>query len=90
MQDIWDIIRHPHNLMKHYSWGFVCISATILVGQIIIVNVFGEMFGVAAINTSDWLWLLLFTSPILVIGELFRLISLLKKRMIINKPQIRK
>lgn len=74
VQDIADILRHPHNLGKHYSSGFLGIVLVILVGQILITNVFGEMFGVEALSLNDWLWLLLASSPILILADLYRLI----------------
>ena len=74
LRDMADTIRHPRNFSKHYSKGFVLILFVVLFGQVLIVNVFGEMFAVAPLSVSDWLWLLLLTSPILLIGELIRAI----------------
>ena len=79
-QDLWDVVRHPRNFTKHYSTGFVLILAAIFVGQILIVNVAGEMFGVAALSPADWLLLLLFTCPILLLGEAARTIRILYQR----------
>lgn len=73
MQDIVDIIRNPAHFTKHYSIGFLMIVFIILLGQIIIVNVFGEMFGVSALSFNDWLWILIYTSPILIFGEMMRI-----------------
>ena len=46
----------------------------ILVGQFLITNVFGKMFGVEALSATDWLLLVAVTSPVLLIGEVFRLL----------------
>lgn len=75
-RDIIDIVRRPSDMWKHYSTGFIMIVFVIFMGQILIVNVFGEMFGVSALTLSDWLWLLLFTCPILLFGEAVRSVSL--------------
>ncbi len=70
--DLWQIIRHPSSASQYYSLGFVGIVLAILFGQVLIVNVFGEMFSVSGLSLNDWLWLALITSPILVIGEVQR------------------
>lgn len=74
VQDIVDIIRHPQSLSKHYSTGFIGIIFVIFIGQILITNVFGEMFGVEALSINDWMLLILVSCPVLVIGDLYRLI----------------
>lgn len=74
VQDLIDAVRRPKSISQHYSWGFLLIALVIIVGQVLIVNVFGEMFGVSELSASDWLWLLLFTCPILIIGDVVRLI----------------
>lgn len=74
LQDVIDSIRHREHFGTHYSIGFVVILVVILVGQILLVNVFGEVVGVAALSWNDWLWLLILTSPILLVGDMARLI----------------
>lgn len=56
------------------SKGFLSIAFVILVGQIFIVTIGGKMFSVVPISTTDWLLLILGTSPVLILGELSRLI----------------
>ncbi len=56
------------------SKGFLLIAFVILVGQILIVSLGGQMFSVVPISVSDWFLLLLCTSPVLILGELKRLI----------------
>ena len=73
LQDTFEVSRHPQFFGEHYSFGFVVIVLIIVIGQFLIVNVFGEMFGVSALTWHDWLWVILLTSPVLIIGELLRL-----------------
>lgn len=75
IEDILDVIRHPSSLNRHYSSGFITIIFVILVGQIIITNIFGEMFGVEALSLKDWLLLFVTTSPVLLIGDTLRLLK---------------
>lgn len=79
LQDLLDAIRDPKSLAKHYSTGFVLILVVILGGQILIVNLFGMLFGVSSLSLDDWLGLILLTCPILVVGDVARLISSLRK-----------
>ena len=74
MQDLGDMICHPTSISKHYSAGFLSIIVVILAGQILITNVFGEMFGVEALSFNDWMWLIAVTCPVLVIGDIYRFI----------------
>lgn len=77
LQDLFDAVRHPASIAVHYSSGFILIALMIIVGQVFIVNIFGEMFGVSALTGNDWLWLVLLTSPMLLLGEVFRLTNLM-------------
>lgn len=54
--------------------GFVLIALVILVGQLFIVNFGGEMFSVTPLTWKDWLLTFVLTSPVLLIGELVRVI----------------
>lgn len=73
-EDIFDIIRHPSSISQHYSTGFIGILFVIFIGQILITNVFGEMFGVEALSFNDWMLLILVSCPVLVLGDLYRLV----------------
>ena len=55
--------------------GFMLITAVIFVGQIIIVEVGGRMFNVTHLNITDWITIILCTSPVLIIGELLRILK---------------
>ena len=72
LQDIMDVVRKPYNFSMHYSVGFIMIVFIIIFGQVLIVNIFGEMFGVSALSLDDWLWMLIYTCPILILGEITR------------------
>lgn len=54
--------------------GFVLIALVILVGQLFIVNFGGEMFSVTPLMWKDWLLTFVLTSPVLLIGELVRVV----------------
>ena len=61
--------------------GFLAISLLILLGQIAIVNIGGEMFSVQGISLFDWTAIILASSLVLWIGEAVRLV----KRIIKNQ-----
>ncbi len=55
--------------------GFIGISLLIFLGQIFIVTCGGEMFNVEPLKFIDWCIIIVATSPVLIIGELMRLIK---------------
>ncbi len=55
--------------------GFVGISLLIVLGQIGIVSVGGGFFSVCPIRWSDWLIIILCTSPVLWIGDIWRFVK---------------
>ena len=75
MLDIVDLVRNPKAVKESYSLYFVLITAVILIGQIIIVNFAGELFGVAPLTLSDWGWIVVITSPVLLVPDVVRLIK---------------
>ena len=75
IEDLVDMFRLPSSIGKRYSTGFVSILIVILVGQILIVNVFGGMFGVEPLSLKDWLLLIAVTSPVLLVEDLFRVLK---------------
>lgn len=52
--------------------GFLFVLFIVLVGQVLIVQLGGEMFHVLPLSAAEWGWIVLFTSPVLLIGELYR------------------
>lgn len=54
--------------------GFLSIAAVIAVGQWLIVTYGGQAFSVVPLRASDWLIIIAATSPVLLVGEIYRLI----------------
>lgn len=54
---------------------FILIALVISVGQILIVSVGGPFFGVTPLSLFDWLIIIVATSAVLWVGELWRLIK---------------
>jgi Ca2+-transporting ATPase len=80
VQDVVDLFRSPANVRQSYSQGFVLIAFVILLGQIAIVTFAGDIFHVSALSVADWLWILLLTSPVLVIPDVVRYIENIVKK----------
>ena len=80
IRDIVDIFRNPDAVRSSFSSGFISISLVIVLGQILIVTFAGAMFNVSRLSPADWGWILLMTSPVLVAGEILRLVKSLKVR----------
>ena len=55
--------------------GFLAIAAVILFGQILIVEIGGQMFNVTHLHLLDWIIIICSTSLVLWIGELVRLLK---------------
>ena len=55
--------------------GFGLALFVIVAGQLLIVNFGGEMFNVQAMNINDWLYIVLGTMPVFIIGEAMRAIK---------------
>ena len=54
------------------NWKFIAIALFVLVVTILIVQVGGKVFSTHPLSASAWLWIILLTSPILLIRELAR------------------
>ena len=59
-----------HNLKGSSVFLFVLVS--VLVGQWLIVTYGGKMFRTVPLSLTQWLWIIVGTSPVLIIGELYR------------------
>ena len=57
------------------STSFLAVAAVILVGQILIVTVGGQMFNVVPLSLADWGYIIASTSVIFWLGELYRAIK---------------
>ena len=78
--DLVDAARKKRPLKESYSAGFFWISMVIIIGQIIIVTFAGKMFGVAPLGLTDWLLIMLITSPVLFIADVFRTVQCLIRK----------
>ena len=52
--------------------AFLLIAAAILVGQIVLVQLGGDVFRTVPLGALEWLAIIAGTSPVLILGELFR------------------
>jgi Ca2+-transporting ATPase len=57
------------------SPGFIISAVIILVGQIVIVQTGGEVFRTVPLSMKDWIVVIMGTSVVLWIGELYRLLK---------------
>lgn len=73
--DIVDLFRNPQRVKESYNRYFLLILAVILGGQVAIVTFAGELFSVSPLSLGDWVWIMLLTSPVLVIPDIVRLVS---------------
>lgn len=60
--------KYAFNNMRD-SKVFWAVAAVIFVGQIAIVQLCPMLFGCAPLTLSDWLWVILGTSPVFILGQ---------------------
>ena len=72
--------RKDGQSVKSFSKGFWLIASVIVLGQILIVTFAGPVFNVSRLSAGDWGWILLLTSPVLVVADLVRTISVMIRR----------
>ena len=77
--DIADAIRKKRPLKESFSPGFFWISLVIVLGQVIIVTFAGKMFSVDPLTIKDWILIMLITSPVLLVADIFRTVRQLIK-----------
>lgn len=80
IQDAVELFTNPKAVKETYSAGFLWIVLAILVGQILIVTYGGTMFNVAPLSLADWGWILLITSPVLLVADIVRFVWNVVKR----------
>lgn len=78
--DIVSVCRGQRSWGDVFSMSFILIAFLILIGQCLIVNCFGMFFHVSPLSGEDWVVLILFTSPVLWVGEIIRVIRIYRKR----------
>lgn len=74
VQDVMELFTNPKAVKESYSAGFLWIVFAILIGQILIVTYAGTMFNVEPLSLADWGWILLLTSPVLLVPDFVRFI----------------
>ena len=72
LQDLFELFVHPQKVIETYSKGFLLIDVVILLGQVLIVNGVGELFSVSPLPAKDWIYILIGTSPILIVPDIIR------------------
>ena len=74
LQDILDFFFNRRRFKESVCPGCLLVAGIILIGQFLIVNCFGAFFEVSPLQLSDWGWILLCTSPVLILPDLFRFV----------------
>lgn len=74
LRDIASLFTDRKALRESFSSYFILIALVILLGQVVIVTFAGELFNVAPLTFADWGWIILITSPVLIIPEIVRLV----------------
>ena len=74
LQDVLDFFFNRERFKASACYGCLLVAGIILAGQFLIVNCFGAFFEVSPLPLADWGWILLCTSPVLIIPDLYRFI----------------
>ncbi len=74
LQDILDFFFDRKRFKASACYGCLLVAGIILAGQFLIVNCFGAFFEVSSLPLVDWGWILLCTSPVLIIPDLYRFV----------------
>ena len=74
LQDILDFFFNRGRFKASACYGCLLVAGVILAGQFLIVNCFGAFFEVSPLPLADWGWILLCTSPVLILPDLYRFI----------------
>jgi len=74
LQDLIDLFFNRKRFIKSASPMLVIVAGIILIGQYFITNVAGAFFDVAPLSSKDWWLILLITSPVLFIPDIYRFI----------------
>ena len=74
LQDILDFFFNRKRFKASACYGCLLVAGIILAGQFLIVNCFGAFFEVSPLPLTDWGWILLCTSPVLILPDLYRFI----------------
>ena len=66
--------HHSAFRLLHRCQGMLLVLALVLVGQWLIVTFGGKMFRTTPLPWESWLGIFILTSPVMLVGELYRLI----------------
>lgn len=85
MLQLWNLFNAKslgscHSAFHHFLWdkGLVLVVLMTIAGQWLIVQFGGKMFRTVPLSASEWMWIILGTSPVVIIGEVWRAIKRLK------------
>ena len=79
--DVVDLFRNAEVVKQSYNKYFLLIALVIIVGQVVIVTFASDLFNVEPISLSDWGYILLLTSPVLLVPDVVRFVtSIVKSR----------
>ena len=81
IQDILELFSNPRKVKNSYSSGFWWIILAILIGQVLITTYGGAMFNVERLSLADWGWIILITSPVLIVPDVVRFIYNTRSRL---------
>ncbi|NMB37446.1 MAG: calcium-translocating P-type ATPase, PMCA-type [Bacteroidales bacterium] len=74
LQDLLDLFFNRKRFRESASVTLLLVAGIILLGQYIITNFAGAFFDVAPLSWSDWGLILLCTSPVLIIPDIWRFV----------------
>lgn len=81
LADVFGCRQGRLRMKSDWSWSFMGIAGLILAGQLLIVNLGGEMFNIEArLTPYEWLSIIGATSLILWVGDALRLLGALYRR----------
>ena len=73
--DVIDRFGNRKAVESSFSKGFFWIALVIVLGQILIVTFAGPVFNVERLDFRDWMWILIITSPVLILADVVRTIA---------------
>jgi Ca2+-transporting ATPase len=75
-------LHSNHSAFHHFLWGkgFVLVLVLILLGQVAIVEWGGTMFRTEHLSLMDWVRIILFTMPVMLLGELHQVYKRIRKK----------
>jgi len=87
MLQFWNLFNakclgSDHTTFRHLfrDYGLLLVLAFILVGQWLIVTFGGAMFRTVPLSPTEWIIIILATSPVLWIGELWRAVKRMRRK----------